>query len=168
MGILKYPNPLLAAKSAPVESIDIRIRAIAHRMLSTMLMAPGYGLAASQVGVLKRMLAVDPGRIIGEPEPGPMVMLNPVVLETGGGALDEEGCLSLPGIYALVGRPTWMVLEYTNLVGKRLTMEADGYLARCLLHEVDHLDGILFWDRLPRSQRTVMKMKYFTRLEWVR
>ncbi|MDH5638944.1 MAG: peptide deformylase, partial [Nitrospinota bacterium] len=97
-----------------------------------------------------------------------MVMINPVVLETRGADRDEEGCLSLPGMYGLVVRPTWMALEFTDLEGEKRTMEEEGYLARCLLHEVDHLDGVLFWDRLPRSQRAAMKLKYFARMEWAR
>ena len=166
--ILKYPNPILASISTPVEIIDTRIRAIAQRMLNTMLMAPGYGLAASQVGALKRMMAVDPGRLMEKPEPGPMVIINPVVLETRGTSREEEGCLSLPGMYGLVDRPSCVALEYMNLNGEKLTMEAEGYFARCILHEVDHLDGILFWERMPRSQRAAMKMKFFARMEWAR
>ncbi|MDH5679599.1 MAG: peptide deformylase [Nitrospinota bacterium] len=168
VGILKYPHSLLASTSAPVDRIDSSIRAISQRMLATMLMAPGFGLAANQVGVPKRILTVNPARIMDEPAPGPMVMINPEVRESRGGEWDEEGCLSLPGLYGFVKRPTWAILEYTDLEGEKVEMEAEGYLARCLLHELDHLDGTLFWDRLPTSQRNLLKLKFFTRMEWAR
>jgi peptide deformylase len=165
--ILRYPNPLLAQKAAPVERVEPETRAIVQRMMATMLMAPGFGLAAPQIGVMRRILTVDPGRIGNKRELSPLALLNPSIAGAWENKTEEEGCLSLPGTYAPLARPSRIRIEYMDLEWEPQTLDADGYLARCILHEMDHLDGILFWERLPIGERALLKSKYFARLTWL-
>jgi len=166
--ILTYPNPLLRKKADPVKEVTPQIRAIVLRMISTMLLAPGFGLAATQIGVMKRIITVNPGRILSDPDFHPLTMINPRIIRSSGEEADEEGCLSLPGVYAWMERPSLVEIEYTTMEGEPKTMVAEKYLARCLLHEMDHLDGVLFWDRMSRAQRSALKFRYFTGTRWLR
>ena len=166
--ILRYPNPLLAKKAPPVAEIGPEIRAIAGRMMVTMLSAPGYGLAATQIGVMARILTIDPGRIADDNNLRPVTLINPVITATAESAAEDEGCLSIPGIYGILERPSRVRVEYQDLEGEPQALEAEGYLARCIQHEMDHLNGILFWDRLPAAHRVALKTKYMAKLTWLR
>ena len=135
-------DPLLRKTSKPVKEITDRIRTLAEDMLETMYDANGVGLAAPQVGILKRMVTID----VSEDGTEPMVMINPVILERDGEQTGPEGCLSLPGLQGTVTRPSHVKAEYTDLDGNRCTVEGDDLLARCICHELDHLDGVLYRD----------------------
>lgn len=158
--ILEAPNPLLKAKAAPVERVDDELRRLAGDMLETMYDAPGVGLAAPQVGVMKRLFVLDiADRKRGEPA-DPMTLVNPEVVWDSGDALPlEEGCLSLPGQFADVARPSAVRLRYLDLEGQARELDADGLLARCVQHELDHLDGVLFVDRISALKRNMIMRK---------
>lgn len=158
--ILEAPNPLLKTKAAPVEHVDGELRRLADDMLETMYDAPGVGLAAPQVGVMKRLFVLDiADRKRGEPA-RPMALVNPEVVWASGDALPlEEGCLSLPGQFADVARPSAVRLRYLDLEGQARELDADGLLARCVQHELDHLDGVLFVDRISALKRNMIMRK---------
>ena len=153
--ILLFPDPHLRAKARPVGPADAdTVRALAPRMLEAMYRAPGIGLAAPQVGVGLRLVVVDLQR---EDRRAPMVLVNPeVVAASAEEAVREEGCLSLPGHYADVSRPAQVKLRYHDLAGARREVEAEGLLAACLQHELDHLDGVLFVDHLSPLKRNMI------------
>ena len=146
LSVVKYPNPVLTTRTAPVESIDAELRALVADMVETMYAAQGVGLAANQVGVAKQLAVIDIHA--GEGKDGVIVLINPEIIETEGSITEEEGCLSFPGITELVARPERVVARALNLEGKVCTLEGRGLLARALCHEVDHLNGVLFMDRL--------------------
>jgi peptide deformylase len=156
--ILVAPDPRLAKKSEPVAAVDGEIRQLMDDMLETMYVAPGIGLAAPQVGVLKRVIVID---IAGEDEaPAPLRMANPeIVAVSDDDAEYNEGCLSVPDHYADVVRPASCTVRYLdeNNVQKEIT--ADGLLATCLQHEIDHLDGVLFIDHLTSLKRNIILRK---------
>ncbi len=162
--IITFPDPALARRSKPVERVTDGIRTLAARMIKTMRKAPGLGLAAPQVGVLKRLIVIDPSA--GNEDEGgePLVMVNPEIVETAGEEIDEEGCLSLPDIYADLPRPSFIKASFTNLDGQSGKIETTGAAARLIAHEIDHLDGILFWDRLRPGRRLWLKMNVYKRL----
>ncbi len=150
--IIEIPDPLLHAQSAPVESITDDINRLIGDMLETMYEAPGIGLAAPQVGVQKRLFVYD----IGD---GPAVIVNPVVSESRGEWVFEEGCLSVPGLSFEIVRPKEVYLSGYDLDGNELSIEADELLARLFQHELDHLDGVLLLDRLePDQRKTAMRV----------
>ena len=153
--ILLVPDPRLRAKARPVGPADAdAVRALAPRMLDAMYKAPGIGLAAPQVGELLRMFVVD---LQKEEKPDPMVLVNPEIVAVSEElALREEGCLSLPGQYAEVQRPARVKMRYFDLKGAKREIEADGLLATCLQHEIDHLDGVLFVDHLSPLKRNMI------------
>jgi peptide deformylase len=158
--ILEAPNPLLKLRAAPVTAGDAGLRKLADDMLETMYKAPGIGLAAPQVGVSKRLCVVDIADRKNGEEPQPLVLLNPAVVWTSTDeAVIEEGCLSLPGQFAEVSRPTAVRVRYQDLAGEEREIEGDGLLARCLQHEIDHLDGILFVDHLSPLKRGIILRK---------
>jgi peptide deformylase len=153
--ILIAPNRTLKTRARPVAAKDNdAVRALIPRMFATMYAAPGIGLAAPQVGTLLRLFVVD---LMPDDKPTPMVLINPEIFaaskET---AIREEGCLSLPGQYAEVERPAHVVIRYEDETGARRQVEADGLLAACLQHEIDHLDGILFVDHLSALKRNMI------------
>jgi len=155
--ILYVPDPRLRAKAKPVAAGDPRVPVLAERMLATMYKAPGIGLAAPQVGELLRLVVVD---IRPEEKPEPMVLVNPeIVAESKELATREEGCLSLPGQYADVTRPARVKVRWTDLTGSKREVEAEGLLAACLQHEIDHLDGRLFVDHLSALKRNMLLRK---------
>jgi peptide deformylase len=158
--ILEAPHPLLKVKAEPVQAADASLRELAADMLETMYAAPGVGLAAPQVGVPKRLFVADVAdRKKGE-EPRPMVLLNPeVTWRSEEEVVQEEGCLSLPGQFADVARPAAVRVRYLDLEGERREVEAGGLLARCLQHEIDHLDGVLFTDHLSPLRRNMILRK---------
>ncbi len=166
--ILTYPDPFLRKKCAPVEEIDGEVLKLLDDMAETMYEAPGVGLAASQVGVDKRIIVVDispKAREGGEEEeieyegPGLIELINPEIISAEGEIVGEEGCLSIPGFVSDVKRKNRVVLEGYNREGELLEIEAEDLLARVFQHEIDHLDGILFIDRLSRLKRELLKKK---------
>ncbi|MGV0820725.1 peptide deformylase [Martelella sp. AMO21009] len=160
MPLIILPDPLLRTVSKPVERIDDDLKKFADDMLETMYEAPGIGLAAIQVGVPRRMLVLDVANR-DEGEKQPMVVINPIVLHTSDErSVYEEGCLSIPEFYAEVERPANVRVRYTDLAGKEQEIEADGLLATCLQHEIDHLDGALFIDYLSRLKRDRVIKKF--------
>lgn len=156
--ILEPPNPLLKTPARPVDAVDDELRRLADDMLQTMYKAPGIGLAAPQVGQSLRMFVFDIAAK-GEP-PAPVVVINPEILWRSDNIVpEEEGCLSLPGQYAEVRRPDGVRLRFTDLDGRPQEIDARGLLARCLQHEHDHLDGILFTDHLSSLKRNIILRK---------
>lgn len=155
--ILTYGAPELQQKSKPVEHFGDDLRQLATDMLETMYAAPGIGLAAPQVGVNLRLIVVD---ITGGAEEGnQFVLVNPEIHDPGGTQRGEEGCLSIPGITALVDRPLHVRVTGFDLEGNPVELEAEELLARAMCHEVDHLDGVLYIDRLSMTKRDLIKRK---------
>jgi peptide deformylase len=156
--ILTAPDPALKQVSAPVKEVDASVRKLMDDMLDTMYQAPGIGLAAPQVGVLKRVIVLDLARE-GE-EPQPLRIANPeIVWVSDDDATYNEGCLSVPEHYADVVRPAACRVRYLDQDNKRQEIEAEGLLATCLQHEIDHLDGILFIDHLTALKRNIILRK---------
>jgi len=148
-----YGDPVLRRKAAPVQEVTPEIEGWLDDMVETMHTEVGIGLAASQVGIELRMLVVDEGRGSGR------AYLNPVIVEEGGEQIGEEGCLSLPGIFADVRRSEWIVVEAMDRKGTPFRRRATGLLSRVLQHEIDHLDGILFIDHISALKRNMILRK---------
>lgn len=156
--ILEVPEPVLKKPAAPVKAVDDELRRLMDDMLETMYAAPGIGLAAPQIGVSRRVMVVDVSRE-GEPR-APMRLCNPEILwRSEEEEIAEEGCLSLPEQYAEVRRPAAVRVRYLDEQGRSREIEADGLLARCLQHEIDHLDGVLFTDHLTALKRNMILRK---------
>ena len=155
--ILHYPDPRLHKVAAPVKAVDQRIRRLINDMAETMYAAPGIGLAATQVDVHERLLIID----ISETRDVLQVFVNPVIVERSGEIETEEGCLSVPGIFDNVWRAERVKVEALDREGVPFTMEAEGLLAVCIQHEIDHLDGKVFVDYLSRlkQQRITSKLR---------
>ena len=153
--ILRFPDPRLKTVAAPVEKIDEGIRRLARDMAETMYEAPGIGLAATQVDVHKQVIVID----ASETRDQLLVLVNPELVESDGVQVCEEGCLSVPGIYDKVERAEHVVVRYLDLDGKVQTVAADGLLAVCLQHEMDHLKGRVFVDHLSLLKQTRIKSK---------
>lgn len=144
--ILTDEDPGLHKKCRPITAFNERLFTLLDDMHETLANADGVGLAAPQVGILKRLFVID----CGDPEtlePRPYVFINPEILETRGEVTDSEGCLSIPGRFAPVPRPEWVKVRALDKDMKEFTLEAEGLLARCICHENDHLDGILYVDK---------------------
>jgi peptide deformylase len=157
--ILIHPDPRLKKAAAPVDEITDDLRRLADDMLETMYDAPGIGLAAPQVGVLKRMLVMDCVKEEGA-APRPMVLINPEVTWTSEDlSTYEEGCLSIPEQYADVTRPAEVEVRWTDLSGAGQKERFDGLWATCVQHEIDHLDGKLFIDYLKPLKRQIITRK---------
>jgi peptide deformylase len=154
--ILEAPDPRLTTRCAPVERIDAELLQLLDDMVETMYAAPGIGLAAPQVGVLKRAFVAD----VAEDEPRerkPLVVINPEILwRSPSESVFEEGCLSLPKQFGEVSRADQVRVRYLDRDGETREIAADGLLARCLQHEIDHLDGILFVDHLSALKRALI------------
>ena len=156
--IIVAPDPRLKKVAAPVQKVDAEVRRLMDDMLETMYKAPGIGLAAPQVGVLKRVIVVDIAR--EEEEPQPLRMANPELISVSDDdAVYNEGCLSLPEHYADVTRPAAIKVRYLDHENEIRVLEADGLLATCIQHEMDHLDGILFVDHLTALKRNMILRK---------
>lgn len=156
--ILIAPDPVLETVSTPVETVTDEVRQQLDDMLETMYAAPGIGLAAIQVGIPKRMLVIDVARD-GE-EKQPLYIINPeITWVSDDDQLYEEGCLSLPEHYAEVERPAEVKVSYLDRNGEKQELHADGLLAVCLQHEMDHLEGILFVDHLSALKRNMILRK---------
>ncbi len=156
--ILIAPHPSLKAKARRVMPEDRdRVREIVPKMFATMYAAPGVGLAAPQIGVNLRLAVVD---LQPDDKPAPLVLLNPEILAVSDEqVIREEGCLSLPGMYADVERPSRVRIRFEDESGLRRELEADGLFAACLQHELDHLDGVLFVDHLTPLRRNIILRK---------
>lgn len=157
--IILLPDPVLREVSIPVERVDDELRRFADAMLETMYDAPGIGLAAIQVGQPRRMLVIDLSK---EDEPNaPQVFINPEIVKCSDDVSQyEEGCLSIPDYYADVERPASITATYLDLDGTQREMTADGLLATCLQHEIDHLNGVLFIDHISRLKREMVVKKF--------
>jgi peptide deformylase len=153
--ILEFPDPRLRTRAQPVEHVDGELRKLIDDMFETMYAAPGIGLAATQVNVHKRVLVID----ISETRDQPLALINPEVIQRQGIEETEEGCLSVPGIYDKVTRAERIRVRALNRDGKSVEMDADGLLAVCIQHEIDHLDGKLFVDYLSELKRTRIRKK---------
>lgn len=156
--IIWAPDPVLRTKCKPVEAVDDEIRRLVDDMLATMYAAPGVGLAAPQVGVAKRVIVVD---VAGKDEqPQPIALINPeIVWRSEETQVYEEGCLSLPEMYADVERPAHVKVRYLDRDGAGREIEGDGLLAVCLQHEIDHIDGVLFVDHISALKRNIIMKK---------
>ena len=156
--ILTVPNPLLRKVSEPVNSINAEIKNLMDDMLETMYSAPGIGLAAVQVGVLKRIIVIDLSKD-GEKK-NPLFIVNPQITYKSDNLISyEEGCLSIPNQFAEVKRPSSCKVNFLDYHGKKTEINADGLLATCIQHEVDHLNGILFIDHLSKLKKDLILKK---------
>ena len=158
--IITLPDPLLRKTSAPVETVDEEVRSFASNMLETMYAAPGIGLAAVQVGLLRRVIVMD--TVKGEDVPkNPFVLINPEIVSFGDTPrLHEEGCLSIPQMYAEVERPALVRVRYIDIEGKQQEQDFADLQATVVQHEIDHLEGVLFIDHLSRLRRNLLIRKY--------
>ncbi len=155
LNILQFPDPRLRNKAKPVERVDDSIRQLVNDMFETMYEAPGIGLAAVQVNVAKRVVTID----ISEEQDDPRVFINPEILVAEGEEESKEGCLSVPGYFDLVKRAETVRVSALDRDGKPFELEADGLLAVCIQHEIDHLDGKLFVDYLSGLKRQKVRKK---------
>ena len=153
--ILEYPDPRLRTVARPVDEVTPEIRQLAEDMLETMYAAPGIGLAATQVDRHIRMLVAD----VSEDRSEPLVLINPRIVAAEGDVQREEGCLSVPDIYATVTRAERITVEALDKHGARFEMVADGLLAVCIQHEMDHLEGKLFVDYLSELKRQMIRKR---------
>lgn len=153
--ILTYPDPRLRRRASPVDAVDARVRQLADDMAQTMYAAKGIGLAATQVGVAKRVVVMD----LSAEHDQLLVLINPRVVARDGSQECEEGCLSVPDVYETVERALRVTLSYLDLDGEARQMDADGLLAVCVQHEIDHLDGKLFVDYLSRLKQDRLRKK---------
>ena len=173
MKIITLPNPILKKKSSPVDKVDSKIKKLMDEMLNTMYKAPGIGLAAPQIGINKRVIVIDTAPRPGlkryqeekikkkeEIKPNPIQMANPEIIwvsekkET-----DEEGCLSIPGIMGDVTRSSSCKVKYLDRNGESKKLRAKGLLSRCVQHEIDHINGILFIDHLSKTKKDMILRK---------
>jgi peptide deformylase len=177
--ILKFPDPRLRRKCMPVEKVTAKMRAFAEQMLATMYSFRGIGLAAAQVDCLDRMIVLDTRRPEGDDEKAryelggeselekaieqPLILINPVIKKREGKTTYNEGCLSVPTYFETVERALYIEVEALNIEGKKIELKTDGLLSICIQHEIDHLDGKLFIDRLSpvKSMRIKSKIKKF-------
>jgi peptide deformylase len=163
LDIVSLPDPVLRQVSAPIAGVDKEVRRLADDMLATMYDAPGIGLAAVQVGILKRMVVIDIAKREEAP-PNPQIYINPEISwSSEERSIYEEGCLSIPEFYEDVTRPASVRVRYTDIHGAQQEIEASGLLATCLQHEIDHLNGVLFIDYISKLKRDRV-VKKFTKL----
>ena len=156
--ILTEPDPILRKKCEPLEKVDAETKKLMDDMLETMYAAPGIGLAAVQVGILKRLVVIDISK--AEEKKKPLFLINPqIIRQSKKTSVYEEGCLSLPGQFAEIERPAECTLKYIDYNGKEKELKADGLLATCVQHEVDHLNGILFIDYLSKLKKDMIIKK---------
>jgi peptide deformylase len=149
-------DPVLREECAPVEQVDDEIRQLIEDLQETMYAVDGLGLAAPQVGVPIRMFVYD----VRDPELQAGVLINPEIVEAAGSVREEEGCLSLPGLTEIVERNESILVRGLNAEGESIELRAEGLLSRCIQHENDHLDGILFLDRVSPLKRKLLLQKW--------
>lgn len=155
LNILQFPDPRLRKKAVPVDAVDDAIRTLIDDMFETMYAAPGIGLAATQVNVQKRIIAID----ISEEKNQPLTLINPRIQERRGEQEMDEGCLSVPGFFEPVRRAEQIRISALNRHGEHFELDAEGLLAVCIQHEIDHLDGKLFVDYLSSLKRERIRKK---------
>ena len=156
--ILIEPDPILRQKCEPLEKIDTNTKKLMDDMLETMYAAPGIGLAAIQIGILKRIVVIDISK--DKEDKKPIFMVNPKIISTSKTtSVYEEGCLSLPGQFAEIERPAKCQIEFIDFNGKKKELNANGLLATCIQHEIDHLDGVLFIDYLSKLKKDMIIKK---------
>ena len=156
--IIIEPDPLLRKKSNKLEKVDDEIRKLLDDMLETMYAAPGIGLAAVQIGILKRLIVIDISK--ENEKKNPLFLINPKInFKSTKTSVYEEGCLSLPGQFAEIERPAECHLKYIDYHGKEKTLKATGLLSTCIQHEVDHLNGVLFIDYLSKLKKDMIIKK---------
>ena len=156
--IIIEPDPILRKKSEPLKNIDDDLRKLLDDMLETMYSAPGIGLAAVQVGILKRLIVIDISK--EEEKKKPLFLINPeIITKSKTTSIYEEGCLSLPGHFAEIERPADCLVKYVDYNGKKKELKASGLLSTCIQHEMDHLDGVLFIDYLSKLKRDMIVKK---------
>jgi peptide deformylase len=153
--ILEFPDPRLRTKAAPVATVDATIKQLVADMFETMYAAPGIGLAATQVDVHQRVLVAD----VSEEKNQPVVLINPEIIAADGREITEEGCLSVPGYFDQVERAASLRVRALNVDGAPFEMQAEGLLAVCIQHEMDHLQGRLFVDYLSELKRTRLRKR---------
>ena len=153
--ILRFPDPRLRKVAAPVTNVDDGIRRLAQDMAETMYEAPGIGLAATQVDVHRQVIVID----VSEEKNDLLILINPEIVARDGEQVGEEGCLSVPGIYDKVERAEHVTVRYLDLEGVERTLDAEGLLAVCIQHEMDHLRGKVFVDHLSQLKQTRIKAK---------
>ncbi len=158
--IRTYPDPVLRARTSRVEAIDDSLQRLIDDMVETMHAAPGVGLAANQVGVPLQIAVIDIGdREEGRPKRSLIVLINPEILSEEGSVVAEEGCLSIPDLSEKVKRAARVKVRAQDRAGKPFELEADGLMAKALQHEIDHLNGILFVDRLSPLKRNIIRRR---------
>ncbi len=155
LNILIFPDPNLKKIAEPVQQINENIKQIVKDMLKTMYHAEGIGLAATQVNIHKRIVVID----ISENRKAPLCLINPVIIKQSGNISWQEGCLSFPDLYTKVKRFETISIEYQDLDNNKQVIAADGLLSICLQHEIDHLDGITFYDRISPLRQSLLKKK---------
>ena len=156
--ILIEPNKILREKSLPVEKVNEDLQELMNDMSETMYAAPGIGLAAIQVGVPKRVIVLDITQKEGHKNP--MFFINPEIIEKSeNNSIYEEGCLSVPGQFAEISRPDKCYIKYLDYYGQKKEIKAEGMLATCIQHEIDHLEGILFIDYLSKLKKSMIIKK---------
>ena len=155
LDILTFPDPRLRNRARPVERVDDAVRGIVDAMFETMYAAPGIGLAATQVNIPKRIVVID----VSETKDAPLCLINPEILSREGEEQMDEGCLSVPGFYETVTRAERVRVRALNRDGERVELDADGLLAVCIQHEIDHLDGKLFVDHISALKRQRIRRK---------
>jgi len=156
--IVIEPDPILRKKSDILEKVDDELRILLDDMLETMYAAPGIGLAAVQIGILKRLIVIDISK--DKEKKNPIFLINPeIISKSKNTSIYEEGCLSLPGHFAEIERPEECQIRYIDYDGKKKEMKANGLLATCIQHEIDHLNGILFIDYLSKLKKDMIVKK---------
>ena len=156
--ILIEPDPILRKKSEPLENVNEETRKLLDDMLQTMYSAPGIGLAAVQIGILRRIVVIDVSK--KEEERKPIFLINPeITFKSKETSLFEEGCLSLPGYFAEIERPAKCKVKYLDYNGKQTELDAEGLLSTCIQHEIDHLNGVLFIDYLSKLKKDMIIKK---------
>jgi len=155
-----YPDEVLKKKAERVTEFNDELKRFVNQMLETMYERKGVGLAANQVGVLKRVVVIDLDSGKENQGKNPIILINPEIVKAEGEEVAEEGCLSLPGLYKKVKRALYVKVKAQNLEGEEFELEGEGLLARALQHEIDHLNGIVFIDRLSPLQKRLALEKY--------
>ena len=156
--IVTEPDPILRKKSSELEKVDDELRKLMDDMLETMYAAPGIGLAAVQVGILRRIVVIDISK--DKEKKNPIFLVNPEIIEKSTNtSVYEEGCLSLPGQFAEIERPAECTIRYIDYEGRQKQLKADGLLSTCVQHEIDHLNGVLFIDYLSKLKKDMIIKK---------
>ena len=156
--IKRFPETVLRKKAEPVTEIDGEMRRLVDDMIETMHSAPGVGLAAPQIGISLQVIVIDTS--VGEDPDAVLVLLNPEIVSQSGSSLLEEGCLSVPWVAAELERFEKVTISGINLQGEEVEIEAEGLMARVFQHEIDHLNGSLYWDRLGKIKKEQLKREY--------